>query len=125
MRPPGPFYLAVRLRCSSVVLLLLLLVVLGEGGRLLLVGGLELAQTLVPAREDVLLPDKDFVEFAVCNEDLVEAAQVFVVSVHDTEYPEAVLLDRLDRVVIQRQRLQVSKAIEFLGFLEVLDVVTM
>ena len=34
-------------------------------------------------------------------------------------------MDRLDRVVIQRQRLQVSKAIEFLGFLEVLDVVTM
>ena len=34
-------------------------------------------------------------------------------------------MDRLDRVVIQSQRLQVSKAIEFLGFLEVLDIVTM
>ena len=34
-------------------------------------------------------------------------------------------MDRLDWVVIQRQRLQISKAIEFLRFLEVLDVVTM
>ena len=67
---------------------------------MLLVGRFELAQALIPAREDVLLPDKDFVEFSVCNEDLVEAAQVFVVCVHDTEYPEAVLLDCLDRVVI-------------------------
>ena len=105
MRPPDPFFQAVRSSYLSVILLLLLLIILGESGWLLLVFGFELAQALVPAREDVLLPDEDFVEFAVSYEDLIEAAQVLGVGVHDTENPKAVLLDRLNRVVIQRQRL--------------------
>ena len=102
-----------------IALLLFFLVVLGESGDLLGDCGLELAQTLVLARENSLLPDQHLVKLAVGHENLVQSSQVLIVSVHDSKHPESIVLNRLDRITIQSQTLQVLETIELLGLIKV------
>ena len=100
---------------SLIALLLFFLVVLGERGHLLGDGGLELAQPLVLARENALLPHQHLVKLAVSHEHLVQTSQVLIVSVHDSKHPESIVLNRLDRITIQSQTLQVLELIQLLG----------
>ena len=109
---------------SLVALLLLLLLVLGGRRRFLLNLRFELLQALELALEDVFFPDEDFVELTVGDHDLIQAAQVLRVRVHHAQDPQPVVLDCLDGVSVQGQRLQVVETVKFLGLIQVADVVT-
>ena len=102
---------------SLIALLLFFLIVFGECGDLFSDCGLELAQTFVLAGEDSLFPDQDLVKLAVSHKNLVQSSQVLIVSVHDSEHPESIVLNRLDRITIQSQTLQVLEPIELLGLI--------
>ena len=108
---------------SLVALFFLLFVTLGERGHLLVDRGFELAQALVLAGENSLLPYEHFVELAIRHKHLVQAAQVLRVGVHDAEHPESIVLYRLNGVSVQSQALQVFEAVELLCLVQVRDVV--
>jgi hypothetical protein len=109
---------------SLVALLLLLLVVLGGRRGLLLDLRFELLEALELALEDVLFPDEHFVELTVGDHDLVQAAQVLRVRVHHTQDPQPVILDCLDGVSVQGQRLKIVETVKLLSLVQVADVVT-
>ena len=108
---------------SLVALFFLFFVTLGERGHLLVDRGFELAQALVLAGENSLLPYEHFVELAIRHEYLVQATQVLRVGVHDAEHPESVVLHGFDGVSIQSQALQVFEAVKLLRLVQVRDVV--
>ena len=108
---------------SLVALFFLLFLALGQRRNLLVDRGFELAQALVLARENSLLPDEHFVELAIRHEHLVQATQVLRVGVHDAEHPESVVLHGFDGVSIQSQALQVFEAVKLLRLVQVRDVV--
>ncbi len=74
-------------------------------------------QALKLALEDVLFPDKNLVEFTVSDNDLIKFAEILRISVHDTEDPESVILDRLNGVTVEGQRLQVLETVELFGLI--------
>ena len=108
---------------SLVALFFLLFVTLGERGHLLVDRGFELAQALVLAGENSLLPHEHFVELPIRHEHLVQAAQVLRVRVHDAEHPESIVLHRLNWVTVECQALQVLEAVKLLRLVQVRDVV--
>lgn len=99
---------------SLSVLLLLLFLALGQGWYLLLHCRLDCLESFVLSSEDALLPDEHFVEFSVRDEDLIEAAQVFILVVHHTQHPQSVVGGCLDRVPVQGEVLQVIKLAQLL-----------
>ena len=108
---------------SLVALFFLLFITLGERGHLLVDRGFELAQALVLAGENSLLPYEHFVELTIRHEHLVQATQVLRVRVHDAEHPESVVLHRLNRIAVECQALQVLEPVKLLRLVKVGDVV--
>ena len=108
---------------SLVALFFLLFLALGQCGHLLVDRGFKLAQALVLARENSLLPYEHFVELTIRHEHLVQATQVLRVGVHDAEHPESIVLHRLNWVTVQRQTLQIIEAVKLFSLIEVRDIV--